>query len=129
MKFTYSFLFLSLALLCSLGCGPNPSEVVDESTEETSTELSAEDQALVDQQKICPVGGSELGSMGTPIKVMVGERPVFLCCEGCEKALLADPDKYLAILDNPEAEEAPEGQNEEASPTEAEPTEGEANAS
>lgn len=120
MKLTYSSLFLSIALLFSLGCGPDATETVDESGDTT---LSEADVALVAEQKICPVGGSELGSMGTPIKVMVGERAVFLCCDGCKDALLADPDKYLAILDNPATEEAPEGQAEEAAPTEAESTE------
>lgn len=67
-----------------------------------ATELSAEDQALVATQKICPVGGSDLGSMGTPVKVMVGERAVFVCCEHCREPLLKDPEKYLAKLDNPE---------------------------
>ena len=37
--------------------------------------------------------------MGEPVKVVVKERTVFLCCDGCTKKLLADPDKYLAKLD------------------------------
>lgn len=78
-----------------------------------AAELSAEDQALVATQKICPVGGGELGSMGTPIKVMVGERAVFVCCDHCREPLLKDPEKYLAKLDNPapaaEAPAAPAG--------------------
>lgn len=73
-------------------------------TDDAETKLSAEDQALVDAQKICPVGKQELGSMGTPIKVMLGDRPVFVCCEGCREPLLAEPDKYLANLTAAEAE-------------------------
>lgn len=65
--------------------------------------LSAEDQALADKQKNCPVGGEALGSMGTPVKVMVGDRAVFLCCEGCREAIEKDPAKYLAKLDAPAA--------------------------
>jgi len=34
-------------------------------------------------QKICPVMGEPLGSMGTPIKVKIGEEELFLCCEAC----------------------------------------------
>ena len=35
-------------------------------------------------QKICPVSGQDLGTMGEPIKVQVGEQTVFLCCQGCQ---------------------------------------------
>ncbi len=61
--------------------------------------ISLEDQRLAEQQKVCPVTNQPLGSMGPPIKVMVEGRPVFLCCEGCRKKLLAEPAKYLEILD------------------------------
>ncbi len=61
--------------------------------------LSTEDQALADRQKVCLVGGEALGSMGTPVKVMLGDRAVFLCCEGCRGAVEANPEKYLAMLD------------------------------
>lgn len=59
-----------------------------------------DDAALIAQQGVCPVTGASLGSMGPPIKVVVEGRPVFLCCEGCRKRLLADPDKYLSKLDD-----------------------------
>ncbi len=51
--------------------------------------VAKERQALSDQlhamaQGICPVSGQELGSMGKPVKVKVGEEEVaFLCCKGC----------------------------------------------
>jgi Cu(I)/Ag(I) efflux system membrane fusion protein len=60
--------------------------------------LSAEDWDLVKQQKICPVTEAELDSMGGPIPVEVAGRRVFICCQGCEKPLKADPQKYLAKL-------------------------------
>ena len=46
-------------------------------------ELSQRDQLRVAVQEICPISGQRLGSMGTPIKVQVGEEAVFLCCKGC----------------------------------------------
>jgi hypothetical protein len=74
-------------------------------------QLSPADLALVEKQKVCPVGGAELGSMGTPVKVRVKDRDVFLCCAGCKDALLEDPDTFLAKLDAaseaPPAPEAP----------------------
>lgn len=67
--------------------------------EENLAKLSPEDRELVEKQKICPVSGEPLGGMGVPYKVTVAGRTVFLCCEGCEEDLKADPDKFLAKLD------------------------------
>lgn len=71
-----------------------------EETGDAFGELSPEDAQLVSKQGVCPVADMELGSMGTPVKVMVEGRPVFICCEGCRKRLLAEPAKYLAKLDS-----------------------------
>jgi hypothetical protein len=57
------------------------------------------DKELIEKQKTCPVTDQPLGSMGKPVKVVVKERTVFLCCAGCTKKLLADPDKYIKKLD------------------------------
>ena len=63
-------------------------------------ELSERDRLHAAVQEICPISGQKLGSMGTPIKVTVKGRDVFLCCAGCKKPIEEDPDKYLAKLDN-----------------------------
>ncbi|MFO0915904.1 MAG: efflux RND transporter periplasmic adaptor subunit [Pirellulales bacterium] len=60
--------------------------------------LPPEDRELAEQQGVCPVAEFRLGSMGTPMKVDVKGRPVFICCDGCRESLLAEPDKYLAKL-------------------------------
>lgn len=60
--------------------------------------LSAADELLVKKQKICPVTEADLDSMGGPVAVDVAGERVFICCKGCEKALKADPQKYLAKL-------------------------------
>jgi hypothetical protein len=65
---------------------------------EGTAALSAEDRALIEKQKVCPVSGGALGSMGDPVKVVVKGQTVFLCCSGCEEAIKKDPDKYLAKL-------------------------------
>ncbi len=54
---------------------------------------------LAEKQKVCPVSGEPLGSMGMPYKVTVKGREVFLCCQGCEGEIKENPDKYLARLD------------------------------
>ena len=66
--------------------------------EEAIAQLSSDDRVLAKTQRICPVTDMRLGSMGTPVKVDVNGRTVFLCCEGCRKSLLAEPVKYLAKI-------------------------------
>ena len=53
---------------------------------------------MIARQEVCPVMDEPLGSMGNPIKVMVGDKPIFLCCKGCIKKIKADPAKYLAMV-------------------------------
>jgi YHS domain-containing protein len=60
--------------------------------------LSTEDRALAEKQKICPVSGEALGTMGAPKKISVAGHDVFICCQGCEKELTGEPEKYLAKL-------------------------------
>ncbi len=69
--------------------------------------LSPEDRALAKQQGICPVAKHRLGSMGTPIKVVVKGTPVFICCEGCRESLLEEPAKYINRLPNRGAADGP----------------------
>lgn len=61
--------------------------------------LSEADRAAAIAQKVCPVSDEALGSMGTPLKVAVAGREVFICCENCRDPLVAEPEKYLAKLD------------------------------
>jgi hypothetical protein len=69
-----------------------------EETQAALAELSASDRALAQRQKVCPVTGKALGSMGTPARVIVAGRVVFLCCDGCTSTLESDPGKYLSGL-------------------------------
>ena len=59
--------------------------------------LSAEDRQLAEAQRFCAVEEeNRLGSMGTPVKLVIEGQPVFLCCEGCEDAAKTNPKKTLA---------------------------------
>jgi hypothetical protein len=61
--------------------------------------LSPEDQALVAAQEYCAISTEErLGAMGPPVKIMLNDQPVFLCCKGCEKRARANPDQTLATV-------------------------------
>ena len=64
--------------------------------------LSDADRALAEAQVICPVTEVRLGSMGmgTPVKLEIEGRTVFICCEGCRDAWVNEPAKYFKILDD-----------------------------
>ncbi len=62
------------------------------------SKLSPADQKLVAAQKICPVTGADLNSMGGALPVELAGRRVFICCAGCETALRKDPEKHLKKL-------------------------------
>jgi Cu(I)/Ag(I) efflux system membrane fusion protein len=53
--------------------------------------LSPVDRVAAERQKICPVTGMSLGTMGTPVKIEAGGKTVYLCCEGCRDLVLKDP--------------------------------------
>ena len=103
----------AIAALSLVGCSQGPPAsstpaATDATTKTDATaakmpegfeKLSAADQTAALAQKICPVSGEKLGEMGTPFKVTVKGRDVFLCCPSCKEDLEKDPDKYLAKLD------------------------------
>ena len=114
---------LIAALLAAAGCNDNkstpaaaqstPTPVAAKTTGTTSpaadakdeeadikanlAKLSPEDRALAEKQKYCvEEPDNRLGSMDVPIKLMIKGEPVFICCGGCKKNVLKDPDKALA---------------------------------
>jgi RND family efflux transporter MFP subunit len=58
--------------------------------------LPPQDRTAAEAQKLCPVQGEPVGSMGVPIKVDLGEgRTVFVCCRACVTPARANPDEAL----------------------------------
>lgn len=57
--------------------------------------LDQADQARIERQKVCVVTGGKLGSMGTPVKVLIGDQTIYLCCKGCLGKVQANPEAYL----------------------------------
>ena len=98
------FLMLPVALFLA-GCGGAPSHrdhdlTGDADIKANLSTLNAEDRQLAEAQKFCAVEKeNRLGEMGEPFKVMVKGEPVFLCCKGCRKQALADPEKTLAAVE------------------------------
>lgn len=83
---------------CGGGSSPTAPKPAGEEQADVTTnlaKLSAEDKALAEAQKVCPVTGEPLGSMGVPPKVILNGEAVFLCCSGCQGKAEADPDKAL----------------------------------
>lgn len=62
--------------------------------------LAPADRQIAETQRYCAVQvKSDLGSMGTPLKLMLEGKPVFLCCGGCKKSALANPKSTLASVE------------------------------
>jgi Cu(I)/Ag(I) efflux system membrane fusion protein len=75
--------------------------------------LSAADRALANAQKYCPQTKKRLGSMGRPIKITVGGKAVFLCCESCEESAKKDPKQTLAKVEELKAKAKAEADRHE----------------
>jgi hypothetical protein len=68
----------------------------DMEREAAFAKLSADDRVLAEAQGYCVVSGEPLGSMGAPLKVMVKDQTVWICCAGCESAAESGGDETLA---------------------------------
>lgn len=68
---------------------PNPA------IEKALNRLSPEDRATALAQRVCPITGAPLGSMGTPIKISLAGQTVFLCCRGCDARAKNNPQQTL----------------------------------
>ncbi|MGB7344228.1 MAG: hypothetical protein WBD20_08435 [Pirellulaceae bacterium] len=88
--------------VCCAGCvnavKSDPAKYAAGRPQITVTTATQADAAAIAAQKVCPVMDEPLGGMGTPIKVMVGDKPIYLCCKGCIKKIQAEPAKYLAMV-------------------------------
>jgi hypothetical protein len=85
----------------SATAGAETSESAEEvAIRESISKLPTKDQKLAVAQGYCPVmAENRLGTMGAPIKVMIDDQPVFLCCAGCKRRAMADPKKTLATVE------------------------------
>lgn len=113
----FLFLLLTLAFAPLVGCDSRPAATPttgesknpddknaddpEADIRESLAKLSDADRKLAEEQKYCAVmENKRLGAMGTPLKLTVKDRPVFLCCKGCQRKALADPDKTLAKVES-----------------------------
>ncbi|MGE5195128.1 MAG: efflux RND transporter periplasmic adaptor subunit [Deltaproteobacteria bacterium] len=76
---------------------PSTPEDTDAKITQALARLSTEDRKIAEKQQFCPVlPGNRLGSMGVPIKLMIENQPVFVCCDGCSKTAREKPLETLA---------------------------------
>lgn len=58
--------------------------------------LSPEERKQAEAQRFCPImEHSRLGATGTPLKVMIEEKAVFVCCKGCVEDAIAGGQETL----------------------------------
>ena len=70
--------------------------------------LSVADRRLAESQRFCAVQkNNRLGSMGLPVKILIQDQPVFLCCAGCRKEAIDHPQQTLASVQNLKAGKSP----------------------
>ncbi len=61
--------------------------------------LSPEDRRAAEAQGFCPImTDNRLGAMGPPVKILIGNQPVFLCCKGCRTRALANAEQTLTTV-------------------------------
>lgn len=66
-----------------------------EKIREALAKLPPEDRTLAESQRLCPVTDEPLGSMGTPIKLILNGQQVFICCKACKADAEKDTDGML----------------------------------
>jgi hypothetical protein len=70
--------------------------------------LGAADRQLAEAQRFCAVQkANRLGSMGPPVKIMIQDQSVFLCCSGCRKEAVDHVQQTLATVAHLKAEKSP----------------------
>ncbi len=81
--------------------GPERQAAPEPAPEPAGSVSPLNDQDLIARQKVCPVTDEPLGSMGTPVRVVVEGQTVFVCCKACVADLKRNSKKYLAKLKQP----------------------------
>ncbi len=98
-----------VAMMSSSGCGSAQNATSAKSTQTehgnhdasgeqaaSLAKLNSEDRSLAEAQGYCAVSEEPLGSMGPPIKLIINDQPVFVCCKGCNTKAQSNPDATLA---------------------------------
>jgi hypothetical protein len=103
-------LALTAALMfLAVGCarGPAGGRGGEEHLQANLAKLGEEDRKLAEARRWCPVADdNRLGEVGVPVKVVLQQRPVFLCCKGCVREAQRNPGRTLAKVEELKARAA-----------------------
>ena len=70
---------------------------VEKDISNTMAKLTHEDRKLAEAQRFCPMMAyGRLGAMGTPIKLEIDGKPVFVCCKACVDGAVKGGKETLA---------------------------------
>jgi len=76
---------------------PTTPEDTDAKINQALARLSDKDRKAAELQQLCPIiEDSRLGSMGVPVKLVINNQTVFVCCDGCRKAAQENAQETLA---------------------------------
>ncbi len=56
-------------------------------------QLTKADYDSVTRQRVCPVTGDVLGGKGQVVKLLIGDYPLYVCCQDCLDAVRQRPEK------------------------------------
>jgi hypothetical protein len=89
-------LFLAATVLVmAVFAAPSQVTADDAKIKENLGKLSEADRKLAEAQKICPIEDEPLGGHGVPIKLIIKDKTVFICCKGCKEDAEKNPDETL----------------------------------
>ena len=74
---------------------PTESAAESDTIRKNLAALSPKDRELALAQGVCPITDSPLGSMGPPLKIIIKDQVIFVCCSGCKQEALENPQKTL----------------------------------
>lgn len=79
--------------------------------------MELQEKTAIDARKevgnrICPVGGEEIGSMGEPVKYEYNGKIYNICCPGCVKKFEEDPEKFSKMAEDSIEDHQGEGHDE-----------------
>ena len=74
--------------------------IAEKQITESLSKLSDEDRKLAIAQRFCAsMEYQRLGTMGTPLKLVLDGKPVFICCKGCGNDAKANPKETLTKVE------------------------------
>ena len=95
--FRYVACLLTTACVLVVVTGTVAAQDKDAAIRANLAKLPEKDRKLAEAQKWCAVETDDrLGATGVPVKILIKDQPVFLCCKSCIDQAQKNPDQTLA---------------------------------